>query len=78
MLAQEETWAHATGAPEVGGLLLATSAAPGMLGDEYWQVRADFGRLLVGEGNLWGLLVGGDGLMDLLAGEGGLMGVIGR
>ncbi|PRW39208.1 transcriptional regulator [Chlorella sorokiniana] len=37
-LAQEETWAHATGAPEVGGLLLATSVAPGMLGDEYWQV----------------------------------------
>lgn len=37
-LAQEETWAHATGAPEVGGLLLATPAAPGMLGDEYWQV----------------------------------------
>lgn len=39
VLAQEETWAHATGAPEVGGLLLATPAAPGMLGDEYWQVR---------------------------------------
>lgn len=36
-LALEETWAHATGAAEVGGLLLATLDAPKLLGDEYWQ-----------------------------------------
>ncbi|PSC71868.1 transcriptional regulator [Micractinium conductrix] len=36
-LAREETWAHATGAPEIGGLLLATSRAPEMVGAEYWQ-----------------------------------------
>ncbi|KAL4440337.1 hypothetical protein ABPG75_003338 [Micractinium tetrahymenae] len=37
VLAREDAWAHATGAPEVGGLLLATPEAPGLIGEEYWQ-----------------------------------------
>ena len=42
-LAREEVWAHATGAPEVGGLMVATPDAHSLLGDDrYWQqVRAE-------------------------------------
>ncbi|KAF6253736.1 hypothetical protein COO60DRAFT_1545112 [Scenedesmus sp. NREL 46B-D3] len=37
-LASEETWAHATTQPEVGGLLLASSDGPAVLNtDQYWQ-----------------------------------------
>lgn len=35
-LAGEETWAHATAQPEVGGLLLASRHVPDT--DKYWQV----------------------------------------
>ena len=35
-LAGEETWAHATAQPEVGGLLLASNDVPDT--DKYWQV----------------------------------------
>ncbi len=37
VLAREDAWAHATGAPEPGGLLLATPDAPRLIGEEYWQ-----------------------------------------
>jgi hypothetical protein len=38
-LASEETWAHATTQPEIGGLLLATRDGPAILNtDKYWQV----------------------------------------
>lgn len=45
VLAREDAWAHATGAPETGGLLLATPDAPRLLGEEYWQARCCRGRL---------------------------------
>jgi hypothetical protein len=38
VLSREETWAHATAVPEVGGLLLATPDAPKLVGEAYWQV----------------------------------------
>lgn len=44
MLAREDAWAHATGAPEVGGLLLATPEAPRLIGEEYWQARRSAGE----------------------------------
>ena len=38
-LAREALWAHATGAPEAGGLLLASPDAPTLLGDDRaWQL----------------------------------------
>jgi hypothetical protein len=40
-LAAEDLWAHATGAPERGGLLLATIEAPKIMQDDFlWLVVA--------------------------------------
>jgi hypothetical protein len=70
VLAREDTWAHATGAPEVGGLLLATPDAPRILGEEYWQAVV----FLVqhGEQGSLGLLLNRPTGLDMGRGRGGL------
>jgi putative AlgH/UPF0301 family transcriptional regulator len=70
VLAREETWAHATGAPEVGGLLLATPDVSRLLGEQYWQavvllVRHDE------EGSL-GLILNRPTELNMGRGRGGL------
>ncbi|KAL4856413.1 hypothetical protein ACK3TF_003210 [Chlorella vulgaris] len=70
VLAREETWAHATGAPEVGGLLLATPEVSRLLGEQYWQavvllVRHDE------EGSL-GLILNRPTELNMGRGRGGL------
>ena len=70
VLAREDTWAHATGAPEVGGLLLATPDTPRILGDEYWQAVV----FLVqhGEQGSLGLLLNRPTGLNMGRGRGGL------